>query len=158
MAISLVADIVGADDHHHAHADVGAGHPPAMPTGEIDHRRPEELQGPGQAEQTEQADLGEFDALLAKMHREQVEEQAERKTLGKIQQADPEQFRAQQFFRRIRAAVRAKGRATDRAAVHGSVSGGAAGAAGAWRLGHRLLFIFCGGETRQGCRASSAAS
>ena len=62
----------------------------------VDRRRPQELERPREPEQRQHADLAQLDALLAEVDGEDLVEDAERKTLGEVEDPDPEELAAQQ--------------------------------------------------------------
>jgi hypothetical protein len=61
----------------------------------VDSRGPEELECPGQTQQAQKADFTKVYTFLAKVHGKDVVEHAEGETLGEIEDANPEQLRAE---------------------------------------------------------------
>ena len=94
------ADLHREVQHGATHGDVHRGHEATVMPPVIDRRSPEELEGPGEAEQREHADLAQLHALLAEVHRKDLVEDAEGIAFREIEQADPEQLVRQERSRR----------------------------------------------------------
>ena len=75
-----------------AHEQVGKKHPAPVVPEMIDCRCPQEFKCPRQAKQAQKSDFTQVNPLLAEVYREDIVENAQWKALGKIEDADPEQF------------------------------------------------------------------
>ena len=72
---------------------LGGKDPPEPSAETVDQGRPQNLQTPGQAQKAEKPDLFQGDIIHPEVNGEEIVNEAERKPLGKVEEAYDEEFR-----------------------------------------------------------------